>query len=390
MNISEVSNVLKYIDPNIGRDDWAKVAMGLKSEFGEDAIDIFDEWSERGDSYNIDDMASTWNSISSDGGVTMGTVVHMAKENGYKSSLKKSKSDITLSSSKITRVTKMNDKGEKLQNQKDAAEKANAIWKNAGKLNPKSPHQYLVSKGIDTIVTDQVRQNEDILLVPISGADGNICNLERIFPNGDKRGLKGGKRKSAFTLIKGKNKGYVITEGFATAISIHAATDINTVISYGKSNLQAIAEMVRSELPDSKIIIAGDVGSEDSATKAARAVNGYIAIPDLPQNGADFNDLHQSKGLDAVKVSIESCKKALQWDAIEPLNTALPEVKKLNYDTLPSGLSDWVKDISERMHCPPDFVAVGAMFSASVLLDEAATRRKQLHSLSLNVTSLIT
>lgn len=44
----------------------------------------------------------------------------------------------------------------------------------------------------------------------------------------------------------------------------------------------------------------------------------------------------------------------------EPLPT-LPSVAPFDYGYLPDVLRDFVKDISERMQCPPDFAAVGAL-----------------------------
>ena len=42
---------LTYIDPNLPRGDWIKVGTGLKNAFGEDGKELFQEFSQRGDSY---------------------------------------------------------------------------------------------------------------------------------------------------------------------------------------------------------------------------------------------------------------------------------------------------------------------------------------------------
>ncbi|WP_321528031.1 YfjI family protein [Sedimenticola selenatireducens] len=63
---------------------------------------------------------------------------------------------------------------------------------------------------------------------------------------------------------------------------------------------------------------------------------------------------------------------------IIPLSADLPEVPEFNYRLLPSDLIDWVRDIAERVHCPPDFVAVTAMTAlASLLGRRAAIHPKQ-------------
>ena len=51
----------------------------------------------------------------------------------------------------------------------------------------------------------------------------------------------------------------------------------------------------------------------------------------------------------------------------EPL-PELPEVMPFDYDFMPVVLRDYVKDISERMQCPPDFAAVNAYVMIGTLL----------------------
>jgi hypothetical protein len=47
---------------------------------------------------------------------------------------------------------------------------------------------------------------------------------------------------------------------------------------------------------------------------------------------------------------------------IEPLPDTLPPVEKFDYHLLPDGaFAEHVRDISERMQCPPDFVASAMM-----------------------------
>jgi phage/plasmid primase-like uncharacterized protein len=52
------------------------------------------------------------------------------------------------------------------------------------------------------------------------------------------------------------------------------------------------------------------------AEAAARAVRGLAVFPaPLPENGSDFNDLHQAAGLDAVRACIEGAIEAHQASA---------------------------------------------------------------------------
>lgn len=67
-----------------------------------------------------------------------------------------------------------------------------------------------------------------------------------------------------------------------------------------------------------------------------------------------------------------------EWPDIEPLKTSLLAVEKFNYNLLPTSLIGWVRDISERVQCPPDFVAVTVMVAlSSVIGRKAAIHPKQ-------------
>lgn len=60
------------------------------------------------------------------------------------------------------------------------------------------------------------------------------------------------------------------------------------------------------------------------------------------------------------------------WPNPVPLPNALPPVMKFDFELLPYELRDWVSDISERMQCPPDFAAVGAVVAISSLIGARA------------------
>src|SRR5690625_8027382 len=53
------------------------------------------------------------------------------------------------------------------------------------------------------------------------------------------------------------------------------------------------------------------------------------------------------------------------WPDPEPVEIPLPEVKTLTPEMLPAPLRGWLADISTRMSCPADGVAVTALIMAS-------------------------
>ncbi|HRL99545.1 MAG TPA: YfjI family protein, partial [Acidovorax sp.] len=114
-----------------------------------------------------------------------------------------------------------------------------------------------------------------------------------------------------------------------------------------------------------------------------RAVGGYLTKPNFSEQRCaaetDFNDLHQYHGLEAVRACID---KAVQvstevstetdWPAPVPLPSGLPPVAPFDAELLPEALRGWVADIADRMQCPPDFTAVGALVALSSLIGARA------------------
>jgi hypothetical protein len=54
----------------------------------------------------------------------------------------------------------------------------------------------------------------------------------------------------------------------------------------------------------------------------------------------------------------------------------LPAVAPFDYDLLPESFKPWVRDIAERLQCPPDFVAVAAMVRIPRHPASDSTRRR--------------
>ena len=79
-----VRAALACIPANLPRDEWARVGMAIKSEFADGTgLDLFTDWSSTADGFDLKATKSTWQSIKAGGGVGIGTLLHLAKENGF-------------------------------------------------------------------------------------------------------------------------------------------------------------------------------------------------------------------------------------------------------------------------------------------------------------------
>ena len=79
---SIIREALGFIDAS-DREIWLKMGMAVKSELDERGFDLWNEWSQKADSYDPKSASDVWKSIKPDGAVTIGSLVFEAKKNGY-------------------------------------------------------------------------------------------------------------------------------------------------------------------------------------------------------------------------------------------------------------------------------------------------------------------
>lgn len=179
-------------------------------------------------------------------------------------------------------------------------------------------HNYLSAKGVKGYGVKV--EDDGYLLVPMRDTAGKLWNIERINPadSKDKKGLFGGRRDSLYHAIGGKPAGrLIVCEGYATGASIHEATGDAVAVAFNAGNVPKVATALHSKYPELQIIIAADDDhltegnpGMTKAKQAAQAVGGFIATPEFglerQDNATDFNDLHQTAGLEAVRLYIDS------------------------------------------------------------------------------------
>lgn len=86
-SILKISEILSYINPGLGYDDWLKVLMGLHDEFnGSDVgLDLADQWSCHGSNYmGFEEIEYKWRAFIANkkNGITFATVARMASDAG--------------------------------------------------------------------------------------------------------------------------------------------------------------------------------------------------------------------------------------------------------------------------------------------------------------------
>ena len=188
---------------------------------------------------------------------------------------------------------------EKTQAQEAAAQIARSTWELA--LFPDAEHPYLVQKRIRG---NFLRQSRGELLAMLRDIDGYPMNLQRIYPDGSKRFLKGGRVSGCFWLCGNyiPDTGTLhIAEGVATAATIAETLREPVVAAMNAGNLEPVARAIHAQYPDLALVIAAD---NDHCTpgnpgiqkgqQAARAVHGGLTWPRVCGGEhcrcTDFND----------------------------------------------------------------------------------------------------
>lgn len=297
-DIQRAQSALQYLDAH-DRQEWYQAAMMLKSEFGDSAFDIWNEWSQQAGSYNATDARHVWKSCKPAGGLSIGSLFYRAKQAGWQDSTEYTRPSPAELAQRALRRQLERQQAEAEQQQRHAAiaVKAARIWSTAAPANP--DQSYLTRKDIKPYV---LRQAGDVLLGPLY-ADGLLMNLQFIQPDGTKRFLSGGRVRGCYSPI-GKlehGKPLYICEGYATGATIHQLTGDAVFCALSASNLMAIARSMRLQYPDAHIVICADNDHQTpgnpgvtAARNAAAAIGAELMIPEFPDghHGSDWNDYY--------------------------------------------------------------------------------------------------
>lgn len=187
----------------------------------------------------------------------------------------------------------------KKYNHKKAQEQAQKLWAEGSAI---INHSYPEKKQIKPY---GARQYQGALLIPMY-FDNQLVNIHRIFPDGNKRFLKGGRVTGCYMPIGKMSDHVFICEGYATGCSYHEHTGSTVVVGFNAGNLEPVTKIIRGKYPSVKITIAADndVHTDGNpgltkARKAALAVDGDIIYPnfsDIDGDGTDFNDYINAGG----------------------------------------------------------------------------------------------
>ena len=324
-----IRDALAYIPANLPRDEWARVAMAIKSECEDrTGFELFDAWSQTGDGYTAKATRGTWQSVKAGGAVGIGTLLHLAKKNGF---VLPKTNQAPAAPNPATLARMATEQAERQQRDKansgaahaSAALEAVTLWNEASETGA-SP--YLTRKGVQPHGVRFGAAGD--LLVPLVDASGKLWNVQRIAPakpvkGTDKLFLKGGRKSGLWHMLGdlGSNAGVpvlLVCEGYATGATLFEAMGYPVAVAFDAGNLSHVVKALRQRYPAVLLVLCGDDDTQtfaqkginpgrDKATAAAISVQGVAVFPQgLPDDGSDFNDLAAFAGVDAVRSIVDT------------------------------------------------------------------------------------
>lgn len=171
-----------------------------------------------------------------------------------------------------------------------ASSTVETIWSSAQGASPE--HPYLQRKGIG--VHGARVTGDGRLVVPLYGQDGQLSTLQYIAHDGTKLYHPGGQTGGKFWMIGTADEPGIIyiAEGFATAATIHEATNRPVVVAYSASNLVPVTGSIREMFGQSQdvVIVADNDASGVGQRYAEQAAAKYGARVVMPPESGDAND----------------------------------------------------------------------------------------------------
>jgi hypothetical protein len=245
--------------PAYERDTWITAGMALKSEFSDYGFTLFDEWSKQAANYDSRAVSSVWRSFKG-GNVSIGSLIHLAKENGWRSG--------EVNQSPLPKPNKLPP-----TTQCSTYTYALQLWLAADSDDATvAGHQYAIDKGIDWAAGAArgqasgkiIGKNADCVIVPIRNIQTNkVQGVQCI----SAQCINGKWPKQTFGNVSGgalilgntldKTIPWYVCEGWASAVSMvfhHLHGNGVCACSFGKAMQRPVAEVI-AEYHDPKEVI---------------------------------------------------------------------------------------------------------------------------------------
>lgn len=291
MTHEKAASALHAIPPD-DRATWVRAAMALKSEFGEDAFEDWNDWSKGAASYCRKSALAVWRSIGAAGRVRIGTLYREAAANGWRYSGDQLAHPVTRAVAE-----RSVDASEEVR--RGRAARAAAEAKRTLEQCRPSTHPYLIEKGLSSALA-LVRG--PTLIVPMYDfLTRELLGTQRIDWAADEqrwvKKMAWGMRMKGAVLWLGQPKAQeaFLCEGLATGLSIDLALrrlrlNAAVVVCFNDANLAYVGSLIKGRA----FVFADNDESKAGETAAIKTGMPYCMSE---VEGEDANDLHKRAGI---------------------------------------------------------------------------------------------
>ena len=343
IDLHQAEAMLQFVDGAEDRETWVAVGMALKSEFGDAAWSAWDQWSQQAGNYSATACRSSWRGFKSKaGGYTIGTLIKLARDGGYKFAAGYRPTTADLQRRRQDRAARA--QAEQQQRRVlalDAQARALQTWRQA---QPDGVSTYAIRKGIDRPESCRyLAENEGGgLVIPMLRydlpRDEALKGVQIIRDDGSKKFTYGMEKPGTACRLGLPVVGepLFICEGYATGMSIRMALErrFPVFVAWDAYNLPVVVESVYQLLPACPIVICADddwkttnkgVANNVGRIQAQIAMDGVmdagarLVVRSYPMFGAqrgdkdsDFNDLQRLDGLDEVRKQLDLALEVLR------------------------------------------------------------------------------
>ena len=344
LDLRTAEGMLTFVDGCEDRETWVACGMALKAEFGDGAFDAWDRWSQNAANYNAPACRSSWRGFKSRaGGYTIGTLIKLAKDGGYKfDAAERPAPDLAdLARRRAERAARTaKEQADRARLAVSAEEQAHATWHSSLRTGASA---YAARKGIDAPESCRFVSPDDGggLVIPMLRYDLDrakaLKGVQIIRDDGTKKFTYGmTKPGTACRLgLPVVGQPVFVCEGYATGMSIRMALErrFPVFVAFDAYNLPVVVAAVHATLPGTPIVICADddykttnkgIANNVGRIQAQVAMEGVMDGPDGAKlvvrtfplfrketargdKDTDFNDLHRLEGLPEVAAQLQVC-----------------------------------------------------------------------------------
>lgn len=286
--MNRAQSAIQFI-PSDDRSTWIMVGMALRSEYGENARDIWMDWSRQADSFNESNARAVWRSFKKTG-VSIASVFHEAKVNGWRDEGFQNPTREQIEARAQDSAERASKEGqEAIRLAKIAACKAKWIM---DQCKPEK-HAYLQMKGFPEAQGLVWRPDAEtnLLCIPVY-VGHDLSSVQMIDKHGVKKFLSNGITSGGeFCMDSGViNAADFWCEGYASGLSLRACLGAikqpaRIHVCFSAQNMKRMAHSG---------FVVGDNDKSRMGQEAASATGLPFWLP--PVEGEDINDLWKREG----------------------------------------------------------------------------------------------